>query len=653
MPLPDEKRHPNQESLGPQTRVQAFEAVQRLVETKRDEMTMLLTQMGRWFWEARRREQVAALLESKRGMRLTQKDVGVVMGVSDVTVLRIKRRNEEHPGDLHPRIGRHSYVRDVFPDVEAFIANEIEEGRSVTTSILVDFIITRLRVSVKRRTAREYLESHGNSLVSAVPTEDLRVNVDRDKLVDFYNNTLPAALDGVDPALVFNIDEMGSERYADRKRIDVIVPSRSEFHPGMLVGIPRTSYRCTLIACVALDGSRLKPAIITKNKTVNTIVFEKGYDTNALKLYHTKNSFITGEVFGHWLNDVFIPYVEEKREVLRRQRGDFNERAVLIMDGCTSHKLEQFQNLLESKNITPVFLVPHSSHMTQPLDLGIFGRLKSLIRNEASYTIPVQEMDGAAEAAENAEDRPNQAEPQTNRPPRGTLLAGCIVAILDAFEKATTRRLVVSAFSQAGIAYMIPDPKAPDVRVTYVDPGLARAVREFGLFSDLEPRHRPESGRVSIADLNLNSERVTADEGGENGERSTLPALGALDVPRTTPETVDLSSAARNEPRTSQTPSVLPAVTARNGSSTRQTSTVLPSMLRGLAARNGSSTRQSPSVLPSAAARNEPRDLQTQGGLPGLASIFVSTTRPAPPRDLAESLCYPSQLPVPPSFSLP
>ena len=130
----------------------------------------------------------------------------------------------------------------------------------------------------------------------------------------------------------------------------------------MLVGIPRTSYRCTLIACVALDGSRLKPAIITKNKTVNTIVFEKGYDTNALKLFHTKNSFITGEVFGQWLNDVFLPYVEEKREQLRRQRGDFNERAVLIMDGCTSHKLEQFLNLLESKNITAVFWfhIPHT-----------------------------------------------------------------------------------------------------------------------------------------------------------------------------------------------------------------------------------------------------------------------------------------------------
>ena len=218
--------------------------------------------------------------------------------------------------------------------------------------------------------------------------------------------------------------------------------------------------------------------------------------------------------------------------------------------------------------------------MTQPLDLGIFGRLKSLIQNEVSYTIPVQEMDGAADAAENAEDRPNPEEPQTNRPPRGMILAGCIVAILDAFEKATTRRLVVSSFSQAGSAYMIPDPKTPDVRVTYVDPGLARAVREFGLFSDREPRPRPESGRVSIADLNSNSEGE-ADGCVDNGETSILPGLGTLTAGRTTSEP--------DIPRAS-----LPAVITINGSRPRQTTGFLP----GLATINDSRSRPTPAVLP-------------------------------------------------------
>ena len=228
---------------------------------------------------------------------------------------------------------------------------------------------------------------------------------------------------------------------------------------------------------------------------MSSAIFEKGYDTNCLKLYHTKNSFITGEVFWQWLNDIFLPYVDARREEMRRQRGHFNERAVLIMDGCTNHKLEQFLNLLESKNITPVFLVPHSSHLTQPLDLAVFCRLKGYIMNEASYSIPVQEMVAAEDAWENAEDRVEPTDQQPQRAPRGKLLAGCIEVILDAFERATTRRLVVSAFSQAGIAYKIPDPKSPDVRVAFADPGLARAVREFGLFPAEQPLRDLNKGK--------------------------------------------------------------------------------------------------------------------------------------------------------------
>ena len=41
------------------------------------------------------------------------------------------------------------------------------------------------------------------------------------------------------------------------------------------------------------------------------------------------------------------------------------------------------------------FLVPHSSHLTQPLDLGIFGRVKSLIRDEATYAVSLEEFDEA------------------------------------------------------------------------------------------------------------------------------------------------------------------------------------------------------------------------------------------------------------------
>ena len=53
--------------------------------------------------------------------------------------------------------------------------------------------------------------------------------------------------------------------------------------------------------------------------------------------------------FGDWLQDVFIPYVEEKREALRQLLGPFDERAVLVLDGCSSHKMDEHRRLLEGK----------------------------------------------------------------------------------------------------------------------------------------------------------------------------------------------------------------------------------------------------------------------------------------------------------------
>ena len=150
------------------------------------------------------------------------------------------------------------------------------------------------------------MKEHGYAYVSGIPTEDARADVDKVKLRRFYNDKLPDSVEGVHPSLVFNMDEMGAERYADRKRINVFLPEdEAPEEGGVPVGISRSSRRCTLIACIALDGTRLTPAIVTKTKTVNSLLFESGYDPERVKLYSTKTSFITRDVFGQWLVDVY------------------------------------------------------------------------------------------------------------------------------------------------------------------------------------------------------------------------------------------------------------------------------------------------------------------------------------------------------------
>ena len=77
--------------------------------------------------------------------------------------------------------------------------------------------------------------------------------------------------------------------------------------------------------------------------------------------------------FWEWLCDVLIPEIETRRAWLRERLGDYDDRAVLILDGLKCHTMEPFVELLRRHNVTVVVLVAHTSHMTQPLDVGFFG----------------------------------------------------------------------------------------------------------------------------------------------------------------------------------------------------------------------------------------------------------------------------------------
>jgi len=53
-----------------------------------------------------------------------------------------------------------------------------------------------------------------------------------------------------------------------------------------------------------------------------------------------------------------------------------NRKRLLICDGHDSHISAEFVRYCINNNILILLLVPHSSHLTQPLDVGVFGPLK-------------------------------------------------------------------------------------------------------------------------------------------------------------------------------------------------------------------------------------------------------------------------------------
>ena len=189
-----------------------------------------------------------------------------------------------------------------------------------------------------------------------------------------------------------------------------------------------------------------------------------------------------------------------KRRWLRASLGAFDDRAVLILDGLKCHVMEPFVQLLRDNNVTIVVLVAHSSHMTQPLDVGIFWRVKNLIRAGGKYRINLDLLDRELADQTEAENR-GQAIP----PERGRLLADYVLNILRSFEQATVPDNVVSAFAQVGVHSMLVDRTNINQKVTYTDPATARlVVADFGVIPLLGERRAAQAPtwQLKISELN-------------------------------------------------------------------------------------------------------------------------------------------------------
>ena len=345
-----------------------------LQRQRKERMANLINDVGHGdFWTQPRGVQLIRMLARKDVHRVFQTDIAMVLGVSNSLVTKKKQQQEDSPGEAPRRPGRRSELSDVFPLLENFIAGERRARRAVTMNVVMAFLADHIRSpEVTTKNASAYLQRHGYAYKLTVPTDATRVDVEENDIVVFYTRTLPEALNGVQSSLVFNMDEMGAEMFADRKRMFVFVPVENLTNGQLAVGVPRSTRRCTLVACICLDGSRLRHTVITKTMTISSAVFaEGGLTSDRVKFAHTQNSFINNEVFGEWLCDVFLPEVIRKRAWLRERLGTYDERAVLILDGLKCHVMEPFVELLRRHNVTMVVLVPHSSHMTQPLDVGI------------------------------------------------------------------------------------------------------------------------------------------------------------------------------------------------------------------------------------------------------------------------------------------
>jgi hypothetical protein len=296
-----------------------------------------------------------------------------------------------------------------------FIRERFEEKRPPTYDDLQDFCADKLQVNILPNTLRRICqESPHCRPITGVPMEKERVACDPAEVDKFYE-ALSRVLANTPSCLVFNCDEAGFQEWADRKEVTVIVPS---YYSGEKIELPtdRSTKRCSLLGCICADGSTVKPLLIVSRKTSELELYEIGYTPEKVNLRYQESGFMNTILFEEWLWDEIIPVVRERRAKL-----DYSGPSFLIMDGMSAHDSDWVFLGAEDAGIVTIFLPPHSSDQTQPLDLGIFG-----IQKQAMSRI----------------HPPEWLSQQTQ----------VLMKILGAWQAVTTPPNVVSAFSQMGIS---------------------------------------------------------------------------------------------------------------------------------------------------------------------------------------------------------
>ena len=121
------------------------------------------------------------------------------------------------------------------------------------------------------------------------------------------------------------------------------------------MSINRQTKRVTLLAAITLSGASLRPLVILPRKSFELELAALGYTDYAIFIESGKG-YVSKDRFKIWLEHSVRPYLNE----VRRDIGKPDEKAVLIIDGCSAH--QEISEICASLNLVVYHLSTHSSH---------------------------------------------------------------------------------------------------------------------------------------------------------------------------------------------------------------------------------------------------------------------------------------------------
>ena len=130
----------------------------------------------------------------------------------------------------------------------------------------------------------------------------------------------------------------------------------------------------SLLCCVSAAGDHIPPMILMpcaseKKRMGPAPTIGPEGSVKGWKMTWSPKGAMTTEIFSDWLVNDFAekirPKIDESRWVL------------LLMDNCSSHYSSEAFQILHEKKIAVGFFVPNSTHLASPLDVSVYGPLKT------------------------------------------------------------------------------------------------------------------------------------------------------------------------------------------------------------------------------------------------------------------------------------
>jgi len=175
---------------------------------------------------------------------------------------------------------------------------------------------------------------------------------------------------------IYNMDETGfSIGVVQRSYVVVNKDTKTRYQAQ-----PGRQEWTSVVECICADGSAILPFIILKGEKV----MSSWIPPSALDLrWHfgaSQKGWTSNALGFEWLTRVFDPAT---------QPSDSTKTRLLICDGHDSHISARFVAYCIEKNICLFLLLPHSSHLLQPLDVGVFSPLKTVVSADLDQLLRV------------------------------------------------------------------------------------------------------------------------------------------------------------------------------------------------------------------------------------------------------------------------